>query len=340
MNPPPALNESHTVPKIVTSVTLAAMVALSLVACTAPAADTCEATPPGEHSSSIKVTGDFGKEPKVTLPTSFEADETERSVLISGDGAAALDGDMITAHYGAYNASTGEPVQLDADSTWAENEFGVNDSMESFFPGLYNTLLCAQPGDRIVSAIPAVELFGDSGPQFGIGATDTMIFIFDVSKVGPGPTEAPTPEPESGSESEPLPTPAAWVDNVPTVDLSADVPVVTLPNTAPSTELQLKVLEEGTGAIVENSQATVTIDYQGTSWDTGEVFDQSYDRGEPSTFPVGGVIKGFAAALVGQKVGSTVLVTIPPEYAYGSDPSAHQLGGQTLVFLIKIHDVK
>lgn len=39
---------------------------------------------------------------------------------------------------------------------------------------------------------------------------------------------------------------------------------------------------------------------------------------------------------MGQKVGSTIIVVIPPELAYGTDPQAHQLGGQTLVFLIDI----
>jgi len=48
------------------------------------------------------------------------------------------------------------------------------------------------------------------------------------------------------------------------------------------------------------------------------------------------VITGFAAAIVGQKVGSTVLVSIPPDLAYGTDPAKHELGGQTLVFLIHI----
>ena len=51
------------------------------------------------------------------------------------------------------------------------------------------------------------------------------------------------------------------------------------------------------------------------------------------------MIKGFEAALVGQKVGSSVLVVIPPEYAYGTDPNAHELGGQTLVFLLDIEGI-
>lgn len=319
-------------PKIVTPVVLTALVALSLAACSGPVEAECEATPSGPHSSSIEVTGDFGKEPTVTMPPSFDVAETERSVVIAGDGTAALNGDMVTAHYGVYNAATGQPVQLQPESTWAENHFAINDSMQSALPGIYKTLECSRPGDRIVSAVPAAELFGESGPQFGIGTTDTLVFIFDVSDVGPAPSQPP------GSEPEPLPTPDAWVENVPAVDMTGEVPVVALPSTPPPSKLELAVLAEGTGAPI-SADSTVTVDYQGISWDTKEVFDQSYSRGEPSTFPVSGVIRGFAAALVGQKAGATVLVTIPPQFAYGNDASAHELGGQTLVFLVQIHDV-
>ncbi len=332
-----------TVPKFVTTLAVAAMVAISVVSCSSSSlsADaSCEATASGAHSSSIKVSGDFGKEPKVTMPPTFEVKKTERSVLISGDGAAVLGGELVTANYGAYNASTGKPVKLDETSTWTETTFAVDDTMKSSLVGLYKTLKCSHVGDRIVSAIPAGELFGAMGVDMtplGIGAKDTLVFIFDINKVEPAPTDTPAPD----AEPKPLATPSEWVENVPTVDLAADVPVVTLPATSPPTELQLKVITEGTGALVADQKSSVTVDYQGISWDTGTIFDQSYTRGEPATFPVGGVIEGFAAAMLGQKVGATVLVTIPPAYGYGEgEISDKDLKGQTLVFLIQIHDVK
>ena len=60
----------------------------------------------------------------------------------------------------------------------------------------------------------------------------------------------------------------------------------------------------------------------------------------PRPFTTDGVIQGFGAALVGQKVGTKLIVTIPPEYAYGTDPAAHELGGQTLVFLVEIEGTR
>lgn len=107
----------------------------------------------------------------------------------------------------------------------------------------------------------------------------------------------------------------------------------------PPTELVLKVITEGTGDTVKSGDS-VTVDYQGTNWTDGEVFDESYGK-TPATFTTGGVVKGFGAALVGQKVGAQLVVGIPPEFGYGSAGSASAgiAGTDTLVFVIEIKDV-
>lgn len=104
----------------------------------------------------------------------------------------------------------------------------------------------------------------------------------------------------------------------------------------PPADLVLEVLTEGTGAVV-NASDTVTIEYQGTNWTNGEVFDQSYGRGS-STNAARGFVPGFSAAIVGQKVGSQVVVGIPPEFGYGASgsPGAGIAGTDTMVFVIEI----
>ncbi len=117
---------------------------------------------------------------------------------------------------------------------------------------------------------------------------------------------------------EPL-TPADWTTDVPEVTFDADdAPVVTLPASGPPTELLLAVLEEGDGEVVTAADSP-SLDYQGTSWQTGEVFDQSYGS-SPIALPATGYVPGFSAAIIGQKVGSTLLMSIPPEFGYGSRP--------------------
>ena len=74
------------------------------------------------------------------------------------------------------------------------------------------------------------------------------------------------------------------------------------------------------------------------------MFDNSYDRGQPLSFPigVGMVISGWDQGLVGQRVGSRVLLSIPPEFGYGSRgvPQAGIGGEDTLVFVVDIIDVR
>lgn len=339
------VNESSpvlSVPKFLSAVALSAILALSLVACSTNSGDSadasCAATSAGSHSESITVSGKFGEEPTVKMPAKFEAATTERSILIAGKGEPAVDGMSVTTHYSMHNAATGEPIEVAVDSSWLEETFPISAELNVQLPGLYKALHCAKAGDRTVTVVPARELFAENGPLFGIGETDTVVFVMDVSKVEKTPQ--PEPIPQATAETLSLPTPGAWVDNVPTVDLSGDIPVVTIPETAAPSELQVKVIKEGDGALVMGlTGVSVTVDYQGTSWESGEIFDQSFGRA-PATFPVSGVVQGFAAAMVDQKVGSIVLVTMPPEYAYGPAGSGHALSGQTLVFLIEIHDVK
>jgi len=79
--------------------------------------------------------------------------------------------------------------------------------------------------------------------------------------------------------------------------------------------LQYKALKEGSGAQPKSSD-TVTVNYRGTLLD-GTEFDSSYKRGQPATFPVGGVIKGWTEALQMLKVGSKFELFIPANLAYG-----------------------
>ena len=69
----------------------------------------------------------------------------------------------------------------------------------------------------------------------------------------------------------------------------------------------------------------------------GTVFDSSVDRGEPATFPVGGVIPGWVEALQLMPVGSKWKLFIPSELAYGDRGAGPKIGpGATLVFEVEL----
>lgn len=84
--------------------------------------------------------------------------------------------------------------------------------------------------------------------------------------------------------------------------------------------LQYRVITEGTGAI-PNAESMVEVHYKGTLTD-GTEFDSSYKRGEPASFPVGGVIPGWTEALKLMKEGSKWELVIPPALAYGERGAA------------------
>lgn len=93
--------------------------------------------------------------------------------------------------------------------------------------------------------------------------------------------------------------------------------------------LQYEVLTEGTGAKPKASDR-VTVHYKGTLLD-GTVFDSSYDRGQPATFPVSGVIPGWVEAMQLMPVGSKWKLYIPPALAYAERGAGQQIGPNSLL---------
>jgi FKBP-type peptidyl-prolyl cis-trans isomerase FklB len=104
--------------------------------------------------------------------------------------------------------------------------------------------------------------------------------------------------------------------------------------------LQYKVVKEGTGAQPKVTD-TVTVNYRGTLIDGKTEFDSSYKRGEPATFPVNGVIKGWTEALQLMKAGSKYQLFIPANLAYGErSPGPGISPNSTLIFDVELMGVK
>ncbi len=119
-----------------------------------------------------------------------------------------------------------------------------------------------------------------------------------------------------------------------------DKPEVEIPEEIP-TELQVTVLEEGSGPAAEAGD-TVIVDYVGVRSSDGVEFDNSYDRFEP--FPVvlgqGGVIAGWDEGLVGAQAGSRIQLDIPSDLAYGEQSQGDIIGeNEALTFVIEVRAV-
>ncbi|HUQ63353.1 MAG TPA: FKBP-type peptidyl-prolyl cis-trans isomerase [Acidimicrobiales bacterium] len=136
-------------------------------------------------------------------------------------------------------------------------------------------------------------------------------------------------------------TPAADKVCVAVADpLPAGAPAVPVKVGPGPTQLVKEDLKEGTGATV-NPNDTVTVNYIGAACTTGKIFDSSYSRNEPATFPLNQVIKGWTDGIPGMKVGGQRLLGIPSDQAYGAQGRPPDIGpDEPLWFVVEVQDAK
>lgn len=172
-----------------------------------------------------------------------------------------------------------------------------------------------------------------------------IVLVLGASLALVGCSDSSSPEPTTEPSSA-APAPATLSSDVPESKLPTasggfgDKPELTFPSEDHLTEGAVHVVTEGDGPVVESGELLLA-DYLGQVWG-GEVFDNSYDRGAPAAFPigVGMVVQGWDQGLVGQKVGSRVLLSLPPALGYGpgGNPGAGIGGEDTIVFVVDIVD--
>ena len=188
-------------------------------------------------------------------------------------------------------------------------------------------------GSRVLAVIPPAQGYGKTGnSQAGVTAKDTLVFVVDMIKEFPNNASASGSKVSAGGGS--LPTVTAGKPGV--------TPAITIPTSKkPPTALVTKTLIKGSGPVVAKGQTVVT-QYVGQIWRTGKTFDSSWSRGEPFGFTIGStpsqVITGWDKGLIGQTVGSRVMLVVPPAEGYGKTGSSQAgiKGTDTLVFVVDI----
>jgi peptidylprolyl isomerase len=276
--------------------------------------------------SSVTIKGDVGTNPEVSFDGKVEVDKTVSKVITEGDGEEIKAGDSVLAHIWIGNGFTQEKSL----STYEEEPktpqlLTADEKMLSplFVDGLVGHTI----GSRVAVASTAEEAFGPQGnAQLKIGNKDTVVAVIDLlSSVPDGPegddVKAPSWAPKIAEK-----------DGVPTSLDFAGTP-------KPTKKLQSATLIQGEGETVEKGQLLV-VNYLGQVYGGKKPFDESYSTGQPASFPIGtgGVIPGWDKALVGQKLGSRVMLSIPPEDGYGKagNEQAGIKGTDTLYFVVDL----
>ncbi len=284
---------------------------------TSPAADTY---------TSVSASGAFGKAPTVTIPATAGSGALYTKTLIKGTGAKLTSSQSLLGNFVLYDWS-GATHKL-IGSTYSD---GVPTLFTgSLLPGLETALEGQKVGSRVLAVIPPAQAFGTAGnSQIGVGPKDTVVFVIDLVKSFDNSAGVAGAQTSNGGGA--LPTVTAGA--------AGKGPTITIPKTAAPTTLQVKTLIKGTGPVVKKGNYIV-VQYTGVNWRTGKVFDSSWSRSMPWATAIGAgqVIKGWDTGLVGQTVGSRVLLVIPPADGYGKtgSSSAGIKGTDTLVFAIDI----
>ncbi len=131
------------------------------------------------------------------------------------------------------------------------------------------------------------------------------------------------------------------VDGVTAVQQATEAPDLQIATDAkPPKELVAKDLCVGNG-VAATPADTVTVNYVGVGYDSRKVFDSSFQRGAPATFPLGGVIPGWTEGVSGMKPGGARLLLIPSELAYGPQgtPDGSIAPNEALAFIVEVDSI-
>ena len=304
---------------------LGATLAIIAIALVGTAAGATAASVP---LAKVTVSETADTKPSVKFAKPFAAAATAHRVISEGSGDKLAKGARITFDYLVIDGRTGAEL---GTSFGAAPVATVLDKTQTA-KGLVTSLVGSAVGSRVLIALSPKEGLAANAKSNGaknVKKDDTLLFVVDVKSVR-------TPLERATGEA------VAPADGLPAVRLDAKgKPTIKVPSDPAPGQLVVQPLIKGTGATVTAGQ-TITAHYTGLIYGTGKQFDSSWDRGTPADFAIGAgkVIPGWDAGLVGQTVGSQVLLVVPPDQGYGASGNSQAgiSGTDTLVFVVDILD--
>ncbi len=248
--------------------------------------------------------------------------------VIAGGGRTVAENDFIQANYLGQIWSTAKVFDNSYDR---HRPLVMQLAKGSLIDGWLYALEGKKTGSRVQIAVPPALGYGKSGnTQAGIKGTDTLVFVIDLID---------SFNSKSSAKGTPVPQSDAALPKVGTNTDGAE-PKITVPKSAPPKKLVSNYVLEGDGAELKADQ-TILCQFKGVVWDSGKTFQQTYGSGRLSQFSLEQmqqVVKGLSQGLAGKKVGSRVLVVVPPDLGYGDNPPSGGpvKKGSTLVFSVDI----
>lgn len=287
-----------------------------------------------ETKDALTMTEAYALENQQYLETNLAKDGVQATdsglqyeVLSEGDGESPSVDGFVTVHY------RGKFIDgREFDSSYARGE-PATFPVGGLIPGFTEALLLMKEGDTFQVTIPSELGYGENGAGGGIiPGNSTLIFELELIEAL---TKQEADELQQRREEEAQAQAEAFKqDQLAYLDQNAKNDGITVTESG----LQYRVIEEGEGQM-PTALSKVTVHYSG-KLTNGEEFDSSYRRGQPASFPLNGVIKGWTEGVQLMKEGSKYEFFIPYDLGYGQRGSG---GGippyATLIFIVELISV-
>ncbi|WP_067429554.1 FKBP-type peptidyl-prolyl cis-trans isomerase [Nocardioides jensenii] len=273
-----------------------------------------------KDSGTVTVAGTFGAEPKVTFEGDYQRSTTKATVLTEGKGEAVATGDTVVANLYIANGFNGEQ----AASTWDEGGATLIGITDSTVPGIRDAIVGQSVGSRVQVEAAPKDAFGDGGNEgIAIAPGDPVVFVVDiVSKLA---------DPISSKASDQKPGQPKIVqkdDQVTGFDFTGTA------KKAPTTTQAFTIIQGDGPKITKNSKLAVR--YLGQVWGGKKPFDENYSK-DLQPLALADTVAGWRKMLPGMRIGSRVLLYVPPADGYGAKGKGKDIKGtDTMVFVIDI----
>jgi peptidylprolyl isomerase len=271
---------------------------------------------------SVSISGDVGSAPKVAFTGKVTDPTSVTKVLVTGNGPKIQQGDSLIVQTVIADGATQKTVA----SSYQDQQPQVVTLSSQVPPIFLDALEGKNVGSRVVVYATADKIFGASGNAgLDVSPADVVMIVFDV-------IAQPLDKPTGASHASP-----SWAPSIErTKGVISGLGFSKTPK--PDGSLKSSTLRSGSGPVVKKGQ-TIFVRYLGQIYQGKKPFDQNFS-GDPVGFPIGvaKVITGWDKTLVGQRVGSEVVLEIPPKDGYGKagSPQAHIKGTDTLYFVVDI----
>ncbi|MEU9057181.1 FKBP-type peptidyl-prolyl cis-trans isomerase [Streptomyces sp. NPDC048384] len=249
----------------------------------------------------------FGEKPALAKGPGRPSKDLAVRTLIVGSGPTAAANDYVQADFLGQVWDTGKVF----DNTYDRKKpIFIHLAENGGLDGWRYALTGKKAGSRIECSVPPTWGLGTHGnSHLGIKGSDTLVFVMDLHAAFNAKSSAHGEEVAQNDVS--LPKAGTNTDGKP--------PAIDIPRTTTPDKLVANYVLKGDGPAVK-ADSTVLVQYKGVLWDTGKEFDSTYSKNTPTALPLQQGVQGWTQGLTGKNVGSRVLLVIPPNLGYGTNP--------------------